>query len=150
MGAVLACLIPTALIIWEIPKLLYFFLILVPFSGLLWRRDDDPRISPYMPTIAFKCKTPEYQDEFKDQKIDIQWWNRQTGEAWACWRGHEGQCGMMQGLWLYCWDWSESGVPDDLPKLGFEGLQPYTPNGTVFIKTPKGNGPVHAYVTVSI
>ncbi|KAK5124071.1 hypothetical protein LTR85_002268 [Meristemomyces frigidus] len=146
MGAVLAVLEVAATIVLEAAKLVYFFLIIVPLSGgLIAVRDEmSDTVSPYMPTIAVKCDKTEYQDQLKGQKIDIKWWNRQTGEAWACWRGHEGNCGKMQGLWLYCWDWSASTVPDDVPKLGFEGMQTYTPNGTVFIKTPQGDGPVDA------
>ncbi|KAK4546122.1 hypothetical protein LTR36_002259 [Oleoguttula mirabilis] len=148
MGAVLSVITAVAVFALEIVKLSYFFLIIVPLSGFgigALRRDDlSSSVSPYMPTIAVKCDGTDYQDQLQGQKIDIQQWNRQTGEAWACWREHEGSCGMMRGLWLYCWDWSESGVPDDVPKLGFDGMDTYTPNGTLFIKTPNGDGPVNA------
>lgn len=130
----------------------YFFLIIVPIScfGLV-RRDDDgassgggvPGLNTFVPTIVALCPDKKYEPQLQGQAVELEWWNRTSGEARVCWKGHQDRCGRMHGLFLYCWDWSASGVPDAIPKVGFAGQDPYTPNGTISIRMPNGEGPLN-------
>lgn len=158
MGQVLAPLALIAAPIWtatvailtataQLVEYVFFFLIIIPISmGGLVRRDGDtlPATNVFVPAIVVKCpgNWQKYEAQLKGQEIEIEWWNRTSGEARVCWKDFPQRCGEMKGFSLFCWDWSESGVPDDVPKRGWEGLEAYTPNGTIKMVMPDGGGPV--------
>ncbi|KAI7189454.1 hypothetical protein KC343_g11944 [Hortaea werneckii] len=161
MGQVLAPLTIIAAPIWtatlailtataQLLEFVYFFLIIIPISmgGLVKREDGDTlstvATNPFAPAIVVKCPADrkKYAAQLKDQEIEIEWWNRTSGEARVCWKDFPQRCGEMKGVFLFCWDWSESGVPADVPKRGWEGLEAYTPNGTIRMVMPDGGGPV--------
>ncbi|KAI7158072.1 hypothetical protein KC349_g5113 [Hortaea werneckii] len=102
----------------------YFFLIIIPISmGGLVKRGGDADTLPiatnvFVPAIVVKCPgdRKKYGAQLQGQEMEIEWWNRTSGEARVCWKEFPQRCGEMKGFFLFCWDWSESGVPDDIPK----------------------------------
>ncbi|KAI7279772.1 hypothetical protein KC345_g5154 [Hortaea werneckii] len=162
MGQVLAPLTTIAAPIWtatlailtataQILEFVYFFVIIIPISmGGLVKREDGGSLStvatdPFVPAIVVRCPVnhrKDYAAQLKGQEIEMEWWNRTSGEARVCGKDISPQrCGEMNGVFLFCWDWSKSGVPDDVPKRGWEGLEAYTPNGTMRVVMPDGGGP---------
>ncbi|KAI6818195.1 hypothetical protein KC332_g8971 [Hortaea werneckii] len=162
MGQVLAPLTIIAAPIWtatlalltataQVLEFAYFFLIIIPISmgGLVKRGDGDvlPSTNVFVPAIVVKCPVAvkhrkKFETQLKGQEIEIEWWNRTSGEGRVCWKEFPERCGEMKGVFLFCWDWAESGVPDDVPKRGWAGLETYTPNGTISMVMPDGRGPV--------
>ncbi|KAI7202325.1 hypothetical protein KC316_g2776 [Hortaea werneckii] len=163
MGQVLAPLALIAAPIWtatvalltataQILEFAYFFLVIIPISmgGLVKRGAGDTDSSlpvatnVFVPAIVVKCPGDrrKYGAQLKGQEMEIEWWNRTSGEARVCWKDSPQQCGEMKGVFLFCRDWSESGVPDDIPKRGWVGMEAYTPNGTISMVMPDGKGPV--------
>ncbi|KAI7541913.1 hypothetical protein KC331_g8288 [Hortaea werneckii] len=161
MGQVLAPLALIAAPIWtatvailtataQLLEFAYFFLIIIPISmGGLVKRGGDADTLPiatnvFVPAIVVKCPgdRKKYGAQLQGQEMEIEWWNRTSGEARVCWKEFPQRCGEMKGFFLFCWDWSESGVPDDIPKRGWAGMEAYTPNGTISMVMPDGRGPV--------
>ncbi|GAB1737668.1 hypothetical protein NU219Hw_g2082t1 [Hortaea werneckii] len=163
MGQVLAPLALIAAPIWtatvailtataQLLEFAYFFLITIPISmgGLVKRGGGGAggslplATNAFVPAIVVKCPGDRRKDgaQLQGQEMAIEWWNRTSGEARVCWKDFPRRCGEMKGFFLFCWDWSESGVPDDVPKRGWAGMEAYTPNGTISMVMPDGGGPV--------
>jgi len=86
--------------------------------------------------------------DMSGQGVNLKWWNRRTGDAYVCWKDEPDYCGNVTQFFLSCYDWSESRVPDDIPKLPWAD-GPFTPNGTVTMELPDGTGVMPGYVRLS-
>ncbi|KAK4543011.1 hypothetical protein LTR36_006009 [Oleoguttula mirabilis] len=103
-------------------------------------------VDPFYARFMVRSEEGMEGDDVEGHRIAVKWWNRGSGEAYVCWATENGtvsdNCGKMHNLYLYCWDWSDTGVPGDIAKVGNNKVQTFTPNGTIHINTPKGAGPI--------
>ena len=153
MGAVLAILAFTPILgppaIFLVSELDFAITAGAAALGLIVLRDEPTgSVNLYAPTLAAKFDTRLYGRQLEGQQMEMKWWDRHTGEAYVCWKDHPENCGTIYNLFLFCWDWRQSGVPGDIPRHGYSSMETYTPNGTVSMKMPLGDGPFVGYACI--
>jgi len=117
-------------------------------AGALRRGEPALTVNPFAPSIAAKFDNGRlYARQLKDQRMEMKWWDLATGEAQICWKDHPDHCGSIYNLFLFCWDWRFSNVPDDIPRRGYQGMEAWTPNGTLSMRMPFGDGPFLGYAS---
>ncbi|KAK3670513.1 hypothetical protein LTR78_009617 [Recurvomyces mirabilis] len=97
---------------------------------------DMNQYSGVRPRMILKAEDNKYNRVIRDERLVLVWWHQPSGQAMVCWESNPKACGAIWGLWLTCYDWTNTNVPHDIAKLPWPNVNAFTPNGTAVIWSP--------------